>query len=59
MEALVAASVGALTVYDMVKVIERGVIIERVEHWSRDGENAKLHLVLKKIHAGEPGFAFV
>ena len=45
MEALVAASVAALTVYDMVKAIERGVRITRVElveksggksgHWKR------------------------
>jgi len=42
MEALTAASVAALTVYDMVKGIERGVVIESVrlleksggkEHW--------------------------
>src|SRR5215213_8464165 len=31
MEAMVACSVGALTVYDMVKGIEPGVVIERVE----------------------------
>ena len=46
MEALTAAGVAALTVYDMVKGIERGVAIERVElleksggrsgHWQRD-----------------------
>ncbi len=30
MEALTAASVGALTVYDMVKGVERGVVIESV-----------------------------
>ncbi len=45
MEALTAASVAALTVYDMVKAVERGATIERVElleksggrsgHWSR------------------------
>jgi cyclic pyranopterin monophosphate synthase len=45
MEALVAASVAALTVYDMVKGVERGVTIERVAlaektggksgHWRR------------------------
>ena len=47
MEAMVAASVAALTVYDMVKGIERGVTIEAVElleksggrsgSWRRDG----------------------
>jgi cyclic pyranopterin phosphate synthase len=45
MEALTAASVAALTIYDMVKGVERGATIERVElieklggrsgHWSR------------------------
>jgi cyclic pyranopterin monophosphate synthase len=30
MEALTAASVGALTVYDMVKAVEKGVVIESV-----------------------------
>jgi cyclic pyranopterin monophosphate synthase len=47
MEAMTAASVAALTVYDMVKGLERGVRIERVElvekaggrsgSWTRDG----------------------
>lgn len=45
MEALTAASVAALTIYDMVKGVERGASIERVElleksggrsgHWTR------------------------
>lgn len=45
MEALTAASVAALTIYDMVKSVERGVEIQRVRlleksggrsgHWSR------------------------
>ncbi|QDU57424.1 cyclic pyranopterin monophosphate synthase MoaC [Aeoliella mucimassa] len=48
MEALVAASTAALTVYDMVKSADRGVVIERVqlEHksggktgvWNREGQ---------------------
>jgi len=46
MEALTACAVAALTIYDMVKGIERGVSIERVElleksggksDWRRDG----------------------
>jgi cyclic pyranopterin monophosphate synthase len=46
MEALTACSVAALTLYDMVKGIERGVSIERIElvektggksDWRRDG----------------------
>lgn len=49
MEAMTAASVAALTVYDMVKGIERGVKIERVElleksggkhDWSRDEQES-------------------
>jgi cyclic pyranopterin phosphate synthase len=50
MEAMVGASVGALTVYDMVKGIERGVVVEQVEllekrggrsgHWRREEEPA-------------------
>jgi cyclic pyranopterin phosphate synthase len=46
-EAMAAAAVAALTVYDMVKAIERGVVIERVRllhksggksgEWSADG----------------------
>lgn len=45
MEAMTAASIAALTVYDMVKGLERGVVVERVElleksggrsgHWAR------------------------
>ena len=37
MEALTAASVGALTIYDMVKGVERGVTIERIELVSKSG----------------------
>lgn len=37
MEALTAASVAALTVYDMVKGIERGVVIEQVRLLSKSG----------------------
>ena len=37
MEALTAATVGALTVYDMVKGVERGVTIERVELVEKTG----------------------
>jgi cyclic pyranopterin phosphate synthase len=50
MEAMTAASVAALTVYDMVKGIERGVRIESIEllsksggrsgEWRRDGSDA-------------------
>ena len=47
MEAMVGAATGALCVYDMVKGLERGVVVERVEllekrggrsgTWRRDG----------------------
>ena len=37
MEALTAASVAALTVYDMCKAIDRGMRIESVELLSKDG----------------------
>lgn len=37
MEALVAASVAALTLYDMVKAVERGAVIERVALLSKRG----------------------
>jgi cyclic pyranopterin phosphate synthase len=37
MEAMVAASVAALTIYDMVKGIERGVAIEQVELIAKSG----------------------
>jgi cyclic pyranopterin monophosphate synthase len=43
MEALVAASVGALCVYDMVKGIEAGVVIERVELLDKTGGKADFH----------------
>jgi cyclic pyranopterin monophosphate synthase len=37
MEALTAASVAALTVYDMTKAIDRGMVIEHVRLESKDG----------------------
>jgi cyclic pyranopterin phosphate synthase len=40
LEAMVAASVGALTVYDMVKGIEPGVVVERVELLEKTGGKA-------------------
>ena len=43
MEALVAASVGALAVYDMVKGIEPGVAVERVELLDKTGGKADFH----------------
>ena len=43
MEAMVACSVGALCVYDMVKGIEPGVVIERVELLDKAGGKADFH----------------
>lgn len=37
MEAMVGAAAGALTIYDMVKGIERGVVLERVELLEKSG----------------------
>lgn len=37
MEAMVGSAAGALCVYDMVKGIERGVVIERVELLAKSG----------------------
>ena len=43
MEAMVACSVGALCVYDMVKGIEPGVVIERIELLDKTGGKADFH----------------
>ena len=43
MEAMVACSVGALCVYDMVKGIEPGVVVERVELLDKTGGKADFH----------------
>ena len=43
MEALVACSVASLTVYDMVKGIEPGVVIERTELLDKTGGKADFH----------------
>jgi cyclic pyranopterin phosphate synthase len=43
MEALTAASVGALAVYDMVKGVERGVVVERVELLDKTGGKEDWH----------------
>jgi len=37
MEAMVAASTAALALYDMVKALERGVVVERVELLAKTG----------------------
>jgi cyclic pyranopterin phosphate synthase len=43
MEAMVACAVGALAVYDMVKGIEAGVVVERVELLDKTGGKADFH----------------
>jgi cyclic pyranopterin phosphate synthase len=43
MEAMVACSVAALTVYDMVKGIEPGVVIERLELLEKTGGKSDFH----------------
>ena len=37
MEAMVAASVVALTIYDMLKAVEKGIVVEEVVLLSKDG----------------------
>jgi cyclic pyranopterin monophosphate synthase len=43
MEAMVACSVGALAIYDMVKGIEHGVVVERVELLDKTGGKRDYH----------------
>ncbi len=43
MEAMTACAVAALTVYDMVKGLERGVVIERLELVEKTGGKADWH----------------
>jgi cyclic pyranopterin monophosphate synthase len=44
MEALTAASVAALTLYDMVKAVEKGATIERVQLLEKSGGKSGLYL---------------
>jgi cyclic pyranopterin monophosphate synthase len=43
LEAMIACSVGAMAVYDMVKGIEPGVVVERVELLDKTGGKADFH----------------
>jgi cyclic pyranopterin phosphate synthase len=43
MEAMTACSVAALTVYDMVKGIEPGVVVERIELLDKTGGKSDFH----------------
>jgi cyclic pyranopterin phosphate synthase len=50
MEALVAASVAALTVYDMLKAVDRGMVIERVQ--VREKRGGKSDFVRGRVAGG-------
>jgi cyclic pyranopterin monophosphate synthase len=43
LEAMIACSVGAMAVYDMVKGIEPGVVVERIELLEKTGGKADFH----------------
>jgi len=43
MEALTAASVAALTLYDMVKAVEKGATIEKVQLLEKSGGKSGLY----------------
>ena len=43
MEAMVACGIGALAVYDMVKGIEPGVVVERIELLEKTGGKSDFH----------------
>ena len=43
LEAMLACSIGAMTIYDMVKGIEPGVVIERIELLEKTGGKADFH----------------
>jgi cyclic pyranopterin phosphate synthase len=47
MEAMVACSVAALTVYDMVKGLEQGIVIEQLVLLEKTGG--------RRDHSAEPG----
>ncbi len=58
MEALTAASIAALTVYDMVKSVERGVEIRSVVLVSKSGgKSGEWHRPAKRPASGGPGHA--
>jgi cyclic pyranopterin monophosphate synthase len=44
MEAMVAASVSALTLYDMVKAVEKGAVIERIQLLEKSGGKSGIYL---------------
>ena len=42
MEALTAVSVACLTIYDMCKSVDRGVIIKNIQHEKEWGQNRRI-----------------
>ena len=52
MEALTAASVAALTLYDMAKALQRDIVIERIELLAQGGRAAS-----RRVRRGTPGCA--
>lgn len=54
MEAMVGAAVGALCVYDMVKGIERGVFLERVELLEKSGGRSGTWKRDEELETGAP-----
>ncbi len=54
MEALTAASVGALALYDMVKAVDRAATIERVALISKSGGKSGDYVRARTAGAGQP-----
>ncbi len=52
MEALTAASIAALTLYDMVKAVEKGATIERVRLLEKSGGKSGLYQRQSRTQAG-------
>ncbi|MGA8838955.1 MAG: cyclic pyranopterin monophosphate synthase MoaC, partial [Candidatus Aquilonibacter sp.] len=42
MEAMVAASIAALTIYDMTKAVDKGIVVENVRLLSKTGGKSAL-----------------
>lgn len=55
MEALTAASIAALTIYDMLKAVERGMVIESVRLLSKEGGKSGTYRVDKSDAPAAPG----
>ena len=54
MEALVAASVAALTIYDMVKAIDHGAIIENIRLVTKSGGKSGAYIARKRVAEASP-----